>query len=60
MIEHLNRLYLKEVEDNKCLKSWVDKLAEFILNEHYCIIFENEEQWQIKKEEIVRKICLGE
>jgi len=60
MIEHLNRLYLKEVEDNKCLKSWVDKLAEFILNEHYCITFENEEQWKIKKEEIVRKICLGE
>lgn len=60
MIEHLNRLYLKEVEDNKCLKSWVDKLAEFILNEYYCITFENEEQWKIKKEEIVRKICLGE
>ena len=60
MIEHLNRLYLKEVEDNKCLKSWVDKLAEFILNEQYCITFENEEQWKIKKEEIVRKICLGE
>ena len=60
MIEHLNRLYLKEVEDNKCLKSWVDKLAEFILNEHYCIAFENEEQWRIKKEEIVIKICLGE
>lgn len=60
MIEHLNRLYLKEVEDNKCLKLWVDKLAEFILSEHYYITFENEEQWKIKKEEIVRKICLGE
>lgn len=60
MIEHLNRLYLKEVEDNKCLKVWIDKLAEFILSEHYCITFENEEQWKIKKEEIVRKICLGE
>lgn len=60
MIEHLNRLYLKEVEDNKCLKLWIDKLAEFILSEHYYITFENEEQWKIKKEEIVRKICLGE
>ena len=60
MIEHLNRLYLKEVEDNKCLKLWIDKLAEFILSEHYYITLENEEQWKIKKEEIVRKICLGE
>lgn len=60
MIEHLNRLYLKEVEDNKCLKSWVDKLAEFILNEHYKMTYVDEEQWTEKKEEIVRKICLGE
>lgn len=60
MIEHLNRLYLKEVEDNKCLKVWIDKLAEFILNEHYCMTYVDEKQWQTKKEEIVRKICLGE
>ena len=60
MIEHLNRLYMEKVEENKDLALCVNKLAEFILNEHYCITFENEEQWKIKKEEIVRKICLGE
>ena len=31
MIEQLNKLYEKEVEDNKVLKSWIDKLADFIL-----------------------------
>ena len=31
MIEQLNKLYEKEVEDNKVLKSWIDKLADFLL-----------------------------
>lgn len=60
MIEQLNKLYEKEVEDNKVLKSWVDKLAEFIIIHYYLEKFENEEQWNAKKEEIVRRICLGE
>lgn len=60
MIEHLNRLYLKEVEDNKCLKSWIDKMAEFILNEHYMMTYVDERQWREKKKEIIRKICIGE
>lgn len=51
---------MREIEDNKCLKAWVNKLAEFILNEHYCITYVDKEQWRQKKEEIVRKICLGE
>lgn len=60
MIEQLNKLYEKEVEDNKVLKSWVDKLAEFIMIHYYLEKFEDEEQWSAKKEEIVRRICLGE
>lgn len=60
MIEHLNSLYMKEVEDNKCLKEWIDKLAEFILNEHCKMTYVDEKQWIEKKKEIVKKICLGE
>lgn len=60
MIEQINNLYEKEVEDNKVLKSWIDKLAEFILIQYYCEKFESKEQWDAKKEEVVRKICLGE
>lgn len=60
MIKYLQSSYMREIEDNKCLKAWVNKLAEFILNEHYCITYVDKEQWRQKKEEIVRKICLGE
>lgn len=60
MIEHLNRLYMEKVEENKDLALCVNKLAEFILNEYYHITYVSKEQWELKKEEIVRKICLGE
>lgn len=60
MIEHLNRLYMEKVEENKNLALCVNKLAEFILNEYYHATYVNKEQWELKKEEIVRKICLGE
>ena len=32
MIEQINKLYENEVKDNEMLKSWVDKLADFILS----------------------------
>lgn len=60
MINYINNLYKQEVEDNKQLKEWIDKLAEFILNEHYMMTRVDDEQWSKRKEEIVRKICLGE
>lgn len=60
MIEQLNKLYEKEVEDNKVLKSWVDKLADFILINYYQMTYVDTEQWNTRKEEVVRKICLGE
>lgn len=60
MIEQINRLYEKEVEDNKVLKSWIDKLADFILINYYQMTYVDKEQWNARKEEIVRKICLGE
>ena len=60
MIEQLNKLYEKEVEDNKVLKSWIDKLADFILINYYQMTYVDTDQWNVKKEEVVRKICLGE
>lgn len=60
MIEQLNKLYEKEVEDNKILKSWIDKLADFILINYYQMTYVDTEQWNARKEEVVRKICLGE
>lgn len=60
MIEQLNKLYEKEVEDNKVLKSWIDKLADFILINYYQMTYVDTDQWNTRKEEVVRKICLGE
>lgn len=60
MIEEINRLYEKEVEDNKMLMSWVDKLADFILSNHYQMTYVDERQWNARKMEIVREIIKGE
>ena len=60
MIEQLNKLYEKEAEDNKVLKSWIDKLADFILINYYQMTYVDTDQWNTRKEEVVRKICLGE
>lgn len=53
MISYINELYKKEVEDNKELRDWVDKLADFILSNHYQITYVDEQQWNKKKREIV-------
>lgn len=58
MIEQLKKIYDKEKEENKELKIWIDKLAEFILNEHYMITYVDERQWKNKKKEIIREICI--
>jgi hypothetical protein len=58
MINYINGLYKQEVEDNKELKEWIDKLAEFILVEHYRITYVDKEQFNNKKREIVERICL--
>lgn len=58
MINYINELYKQEVEDNKELKEWIDKLAEFILVEHYRITYVDKEQFNNKKREIVEEICL--
>lgn len=44
MISYINELYKKEVEDNKELRDWVDKLADFILSNHYQITYVDEQQ----------------
>lgn len=58
MIEQLKKIYDKEKEENKELKIWIDKLAEFILNEHYMMTYVDERQWKNKKKEIIREICI--
>ena len=50
----------EENEENKRLKEWIDKMAEFILNEHYMMTYVDERQWREKKKEIIREICIGE
>lgn len=60
MIEQLKKIYDKEKEENKELKIWIDKLAEFILNEHYMMTYVDERQWKNKKKEIIREICIGD
>ena len=58
MIEQLKKIYDKEKEETKELKIWIDKLAEFILNEHYMMTYVDERQWKNKKKEIIREICI--
>lgn len=60
MIRKLKEIYNRENEENKRLKEWIDKLAEFILNEHYMMTYIDERQLIEKKKEIIRKICIGE
>ena len=47
-------------EENEILKEWVDKLAGFLFNNYYQMTYVNEEQFRMKKREIVEEICKGE
>lgn len=58
IVEQINNLYKQEVEDNKRLKEWVDSLADFILSYHFQMVYESEAQWNKKKKDIVREICI--
>lgn len=49
-----------EVEKSNILREWVDKMASFILSEHFYEPYINKERWKKEKEKIVRKICIGE
>lgn len=60
MIEQINKLYENEVKDNELLKSWVDKLADFILTNYYQMTYVDKEQWNARKMEVVRNIVKGE
>lgn len=51
--------YKNEVEDNERLKEWIDKLTEFLMIHYYMTTYVDEIQWNNKKKEIVRKICVG-
>lgn len=58
VINHINELYEKEVEDNKLLSEWVDKLASFILESCLGIAYIDDEQWNERKRAIVEDICI--
>ena len=60
MIEQINKLYENEVKDNELLKSWVDKLADFILTNYYQMTYVDKKQWNARKMEVVRNIVKGE
>ena len=60
MIEQINKLYENEVKDNEMLKSWVDKLADFILVNYYQMTYVDERQWNASKMQIVKEIVKGE
>ena len=60
MIEQINKLYENEVKDNEMLKSWVDKLADFILVNYYQMTYVDERQWNTRKMQIVKEIVKGE
>ena len=60
MIEQINKLYENEDKDNEMLKSWVDKLADFILVNYYQMTYVDERQWNARKMQIVKEIVKGE
>ena len=59
MANNIEELYMLEVEKSNILRDWVDKMADFILSEHFYEPYINKEQWKKERERIVRKICLG-
>jgi hypothetical protein len=58
MINYINNLYQQEVEDNKQLKEWVDKLVEYILSNYYDKKFTDKEKWVEMKRDLVKKVCI--
>lgn len=58
MINYINNLYQQEVEDNKQLKIWVDKLVEYILKNYYNKELMEKEKWIEMKKDLVKKVCL--
>lgn len=58
MINYINNLYQQEVEDNKQLKIWVDKLVEYILKNYYNKELLEKEKWIEMKKDLVKKVCL--
>ena len=47
------------MKENKILKEWVDKMAEFLFNEYYQMTYVSEEQFNERKKDIVKWICEG-
>lgn len=56
MINYINNLYEESVKDNKELKEWIDKLADFILTNYYKMTYVDNNQWKERKLEVVRSI----
>ena len=54
------RIDIDMEEENEILKEWVDKLAGFLFDNYYQMTYVDEEQFKMKKREIVEEICKGE
>ena len=54
------RIDIDMEEENEILKEWVDKLAGFLFDNYYQMTYVDEEQFKMKKREIVKEICKGE
>lgn len=62
LLKDINRINIAEFEnmkENKILKEWVDKMAEFLFNEYYQMTYVSEEQFNERKKDIVKWICEG-
>lgn len=50
--------YNELVKDNEELRSWIDKLSEFLLINYYHTSIDDIDQWSEAKKKVVRDICL--
>lgn len=46
------------IEENKKLKEWINKLAEFLFNNYYRMTYVDELQYERRKKDIIRSICI--
>lgn len=62
LLKDINRINMAEFEnmkENKILKEWVDKMAEFLFNEYYQMTYVSKKQFNARKKDIVKWICEG-
>lgn len=56
-IKRVNMIEFENMKENKILKEWIDKMAEFLFYEYYQMTYVNEKQFKERKADIVKWIC---